>query len=280
METSFNQPGNGSQTPEETPTGIAPEQSASGNQGAPESAPEITDIGTLDEFVFEGRKYTVDQLRKERMMHQDYTKKTQALSKTTKYWDNLQYDLEKIKARPGLADEFRKVYPKEFHKFLSLVGAISEQAQGQEQSARPQAEIPEQYLNKLSQLENYVRDQEVAKHEARIDATFAKMSKKYPEANEEVVLARAQTLLDQYKDDASFQMTDGIWEKLFRNAHEAEVKRIQSKQKQSLDKQRVANKSANDTSGGGTPGHAPAKMKLKEVSSFAINDMKSRGVRV
>lgn len=244
--------------------------------GQASQPPSVVDISTLEKFKFGDRELTPDQLRKQMMLHQDYTKKTQEVAKDRRFYDNLPYDLEKLKKNPALVDEFMKVYPKAFHRYIEMLGLKSSQQtqgdQGTNQATMAPQKDPEM-LSKLERLETYIREQEVSKHEAQLDAKFGVLSKKYPDADEDSVLARAQTLLDQ-----DVKLTDQVWDKLWKGSHEAFNQKLASKQKQTMERQRSANSQANDTgSKGGTPGQAPAKMKLREVAEFAIKDLSHRG---
>lgn len=274
MSTPFDQPEFGSQSPspQEGSQGSAPQQSNQGNAPQGQTPPSVTDIGTLEKFRFGDREFTPDQLRKQMMLHQDYTRKTQGVAELKKYYDNLPHDLEKIKSNPRLAEEFKQVYPKSFHAFLNYLGVEAAQNQGMGQEEQRQQALDPQYVQKLDRLERYIKDQEVAKHEAVLEQKFSMLSKKYPDADEDAVLARAQSLLDQ-----GVELKDQVWDKLWKNSHDTFQTKLQQKQKSTVGNQRAANMRANDNgSQGGTPGQAPQKMKLRQVGEYAISDIGRR----
>jgi hypothetical protein len=271
----FHQPVFGSEQPQNTQNS---NDSGAQNlpQGQPNAAPQtVAELERLEKFKFDGKEYTPDQLRRERMLHADYTKKTQELSKERKFYDNLRYDLEKVRKNPALIDEFRQIYPEKFHAYLEMIEARAQANQsrmGDEMSGEERADLSPEVKEKLERFESYVRDQETSKHEAILEAKFSTLSKKYPDAIEDMVLARAQSLLDH-----KVQLTDQVWDKLWKESHNLIQSKVNNKQKTTLEAQREANKRASDTgSNGGTPGQAPAKMKLKDVADFAINDLRTR----
>ena len=120
----FGQPaytGGEGQSNESAPVGNQ-EHAGGQNQGqAPQRAPQVVDISTLEKFKFGDEELTPETLRKQRMMHQDYTNKTKAVAQERKFYENVGFDLDKVKKNPALADEFKKIYPKAFHRFLDFV---------------------------------------------------------------------------------------------------------------------------------------------------------------
>lgn len=255
-------------------TAVAEGKVGQQNQGHEQQAPETQEAPDLDKlgrFKFEGRELTPDQLRKERMLHSDYTKKTQALSEEKKYWANLDADIAKVQHDPSLAAQFKKLYPKDFHKFLTYAGYKESEAREETQSKGNQGIDPE-IIQEFNQMKNYIREQEVAKHEAVLDTKFAKLSQKYPDGVEDVVLARAEALMNK-----QIELTDEVWEKLWKDSHESMVTRYRSGQKKLVDTQRAANQRGKAQGpGGGTPGAAPQRMKLKDVADFAIRDLTTK----
>lgn len=226
---------------------------------------ELIDLASVQKFKIDGKEMTFDQLKKQMMMHSDYTKKTQSVAEVQKYWKNLDIDLENVKSNPSLAAQFMQVYPKEFHKFLKTAG-IREEVQEAKQSGDPVL------LEKVERLEKYLHNNEVKAKEAELDSIFAKHLTKYPEAIEDVVMAKAQVLLDQ-----GAEPTQEFWEKLFKSNHDAMLKRMTERQQKVVSTQREANNKGRSTGkGGGTPGQAPVKTKMRDVADVMIGDLRRK----
>lgn len=240
-----------------------------GNQGENRTQEEIL-LDKLDKFKFGDKEWTPDQLRKSIMLHSDYTKKTQQLAEARKYYDNLDADIEAVKANPQLAAKFKEIYPEEFHRYLKYAGHSESQSQQQGvQSSQQQAAVDPQFLDRFSRLESYVKEKEVQAYEAQLDNTFATLSKKYPNGVEDVVLAKAQALLDKGEE-----LSNQSWENLWKQSHESMTKRIDQMQQQKFEAQKGANSKAKGPGiGGGIPGEAPRRMTLKEATEQAVSDL-------
>ena len=247
-------------------------------QEQPQSAAEaIIDLEKVSKVKFAGREWTPEELRKAHMLHSDYTKKTQALGEQSKYWKNLEYDLEAVRGKPSLAAEFYKTYPKEFHKFLKVAGI--EQGQGVPTSDQPRTTdgVDPQLMSRLDRMEGYIREKEVEKHEAVLDSKFTRLSTKYPEAIEDVVLAQAQVILDKNAQEPGFEISDEMWDRLWKSSHDSMVKRYSERQSKVLQTQREANQRGKAQGpGGGVPGSAPQRVRLKDVADIAVKDLTSR----
>lgn len=246
---------------------------APSTQNSPQGIPEgPLNLESVLKFKFGDREWTPEQLRKSILMHSDYTKKTQAVAEKQKYWDNLDYDLENVRSNPQLRDQFLQTYPKEFHKYLR-----DNNQQQSQQTQSQNSQLPQEILQKLSkvdELSSYITEQQVKAHEANIDAKFSTLSKKYPDGIEDVVLARAQALMDR----GTF-VTDEVWEKLWKKSHEDVGSRFEARQKQTLQTQRTANLQAKGpASGGGTPTGAPIKARsLKDATELAVRQLTGKG---
>lgn len=229
------------------------------------TAQELLDLDSVQKFKFGGKEMTVDQLKKQMMMHSDYTKKTQALSGVQKYWNNLDVDLDNIRSNPSLAAQFMQVYPKEFHKFLKTAG-IKEEVREAKESGDPVL------LEKVERLEKYLHNNEVKAKEQELDSIFSKNLSKYPEAIEDVVMAKAQVLLEQGQEP-----TAEFWDKLFKSNHDAMMKRMTERQQKVVNTQREANaKGRGPGSGGGTPGQAPKRLTMKDAGEAMIADLRRK----
>lgn len=239
-------------------------------------AQAILDLDKAQKFKFGDREWTPDQLKKSIMLHSDYTKKTQQVSETRKYYDNLEHDLEFIKGHPNKEQAmqmFMETYPKAFHKYLSLIGGSEQAANLQTQSQN--AQLPPELMKDLEMVKNYVQEKETQAIEAQLENTFSTLAKKYPDGDEDIVLARAQALLDAKREtEPGFRITNEIWDKLWKASHEKNVSKFEARQKGILDKQRTANQSAKGPApGGGTPGQAPVRMNLKQAEEYAYKTL-------
>jgi hypothetical protein len=256
----------------------APETGSQNTAGemSKEQAQAILELDKAQKFKLDGREWTPDQLKKSIMLHSDYTKKTQSVAETRKYYDNLEHDLEFIKGHPNKEQAmqmFMETYPKAFHKYLSLVGGSEQAANLQTQGQS--AQLPPELMKDLQMVKNYVQERETQAIEAQLDNTFSQLAKKYPEGDEDIVLARAQALLDAKREsEPGFRITNEIWDKLWKASHEKNVGKYEARQKGILEKQRTANQSARGPApGGGTPGQAPVRMNLKQAEEYAYKTL-------
>ena len=257
------------------------QQDQSTAQGMTEAqAQAILDLEKAQKFKFGDREWTPDQLKKSIMLHSDYTKKTQEVAQTRKYYDNLEADLDFVRNSPNKQEAmqmFMETYPKAFHRYLSLIGG-QEQAASLQAQSQSQSQIPPELMKDLEMVKNYVQEKETQAIEAQLDATFSSLAKKYPEGDEDIVLARAQALLDAKREtEPGFRITNEIWEKLWKASHDKAMAKFEAKQKGTLEKQRAANQSfKGPASGGGTPGQAPVRMNMKQATEHAINTLSGR----
>ncbi len=237
--------------------------------GTPAKEQTITELESLEKFKFDGRELTPEQLRKERMLHSDYTKKTQEIAAEREFYSALPADLKAVRENPKLAAQFRQIYPKNFHHYLDFLGA----APARKSQDDPESDDSYELKSKLDRLEKYVEEQETAKNEAIVDRICAKYSAKFSAADEDLVLSWAQTL----SEDGT-QLTDVLWEKLWKQSHDRTLARDTQRQKLKFNKQKQANdQSLESSQGGGTPGQAPRKESMKEATERAVKELTGRG---
>ena len=96
----------------------------------PTEQSEITELEKLERFKFKGEEWTPKKAEQAFMRQQDYTKKAQELAEQRKeyeselkhreYRSNLKADINHVLKNPSLADEFKKIYPEEYHYALEL----------------------------------------------------------------------------------------------------------------------------------------------------------------
>lgn len=245
------------------------------------ATPNVVDIDKLEKFMYQGKEWTKDDLRaweKERLMHGDYTRKTQeiaakdkALEQERRYTENVPYDLEKLARDPNLIDQFKSVYPKKYHavadKILERLGVAPRPTQ-----ALAKDSIPEEWRSELDQVKSMLKAHETEKYEQQLNATFDKFKAKYPKAREDVIIARAQAALNQ-----GVELNDSQFEKLFKDEHESIMKSMDEYYLSKIKEQKAANKKGRDVpSGGETPTSPPKKLTFKEATEAAIRDLSNR----
>lgn len=228
---------------------------------------EPYDLDKAEKVRWEGKEYTPDQFRKLMMFQSDYTKKMQTISEEKKYISSLRYDLQAVRGNPKLAAEFMKIYPKEFHAYLDDV-----MPQDWKTKQSDESNLPPEIKEKLERFDSYIKDQEVSREEANIEKITSSLAQKYPDAIEDVVLARAQAIVEQ-----GHNLTREDWDKLYKTSHDFMVKKMAEKQNKQFDAQKNANLRGRGIGpGGGTPGQAPRKMSMKEATEAAIQDLSGR----
>ena len=250
----------------------------------PETPKEILDLDKLERFRFDGKEWGPKDLKNSYLRHADYTKKTQELKEARKYSDNFTIDLEKVIENPALLTDFRAVYPKEYVEralrvLKRLEGNGAEAKSPQERAESPTAGDP-QLIKKLSTLEEKLaaiednhRATEVEKIQSWLNNQYESLQKKYPDADPDVVDARAEIASRQ-----GTEISVAALEKLFKASHDQNSARYEAKYKEKVQKQIEAGKKAKDSGpGGGTVGSAPKGIKtLKEAKAQMLQDFGSR----
>lgn len=247
------------------------------------------EIESLDRYQYQGRP--LKEWESGYMRQQDYTSKTQALAQERKFNDNLPVDLERVKQNPALAEQFKSIYPEKYHAYLRYVLENSGQnPQQSQQQGNPQFQqqgygrLDPAVEMRLSQLERNIRDKEVATISAELDNKFRTLSQKYPYADEEAVVARAQTLLQKLKEqdplNPDLRISDKHWEALWKSQHDRAFGLADSQYKKKVQSQISANQRGSETGqGGGLPGQAPRQFKtIKEASAAFLQDIESGAV--
>lgn len=230
----------------------------------PQEQPSVFDLDSAEKFKWQGREWTTKELQSAYMAHSDYTRKTQALAEERKFYDNLSVDLEAVKHNPALMSEFKRVYPEKFHTYLNYVQSKQTEMQAQNQTQG----IDPQFKERFERLERQLHEKEVSAIEAELDAKFQKFSSKYPMADEEAVVARAQAMLTR-----GDKLTDETWDNLWKSVHDRNQKLADDYYSKKIKEQKSASQKAKDVgSGGGTVGHAPFKPKtLKEATDALLS---------
>lgn len=258
-------------------------ESLNQTQETPKEQPSIIDLDTMEKFKFGGREWTPKELKSAYMMQSDYSKKTAEIAQERKFSENLIHDLRTIRQKmadnPAIIDEFKRIYPKKYHAYademLDLLRSTQKPTQQMQQPQSPS--LPPEIQRKIDLLEEkmgtYERntfEAEVAKHASELERTLSTLSQKYPFADEEQVLSRAQALRERGEE-----LDQKAWDGLFKMVNEKNENFLKQRQSEMIKKQNTANQKAKDVaSGGGTPAQAPRKFRtIKEASEAAIKDL-------
>lgn len=238
----------------------------------PKEQPQVIDLDSLEKFKFQGRELTPKELKSAYMAHADYTNKTKEIAQERKYYDNLEFDLSKVKSDPQLIDQFKQIYPKKFHYLVDKYIDRPQPAQPVQQQGQSQPPLPKEFMELKEKVEMFEKrnfDAEVAKHASDLDRLITGLSKKYPFADEEQVLSRAQSLRERGED-----LDEKAWDGLYKMVNDKNEAFYKQRRDDELKKQKEANSKAKDVPmGGGTPGQAPRGFKtIREATEAALKD--------
>lgn len=257
---------------------VEPAQGAQVETPAQDQA--IIDLDGVSRFTVSGQEYTPDQLSKIFNEHKRYSEDQSSYTKNKVYYDNLDIDLRNVRNDPNLADMFRERYPKEFHKYLSAV-LQEEKREVQAQGQQAPAGIPKEFLNEFGQIKRQLQSVLEESHNAKVEASLAKIDAllpplmtKFPMADDNAVLTRAEAMLQ-----SGIKLTDKTWERLVRESHEGNEKKWSTHQAAKLKEQTEKGRRAQDTAAGGSaPGHAQVKPKTFDQAREAMLEyVKARG---
>ena len=96
-----------------------------------------------------------------RQGREDYTRKTQEIAQERRYFANLDADLEKVRNNPSLAEEFKRIYPEQYHNFLRYTQSNS--ATRPQSAASGQAtNVDPELMSRFERLERAHQEREVA----------------------------------------------------------------------------------------------------------------------
>lgn len=258
---------------------------------------DVVDLDGLDRFKFRGKEMTPEDLDQERLMRQDYNRKTaelgkqrQALEQKERYARALKFDLPLLRSNPELyAEEFKQKYPEEFHFLADMFASneeVMEKAEASGEFSAKELQALEKKLEKkfeaklakLDRLEKDVTAREEMAADKHVDSIFTKFSEKYPYAVPDAVINRVMAALEKNKDNPEFRVTEGMWEKLFKASSDEHFKRFESQYKKQIAAQVKKGKEAGDSApGGSAPGRGPKNETWDEATERAIQDLTARG---
>jgi len=243
-------------------------ETAPPSSGTASQAPQVAELEALPKFRFGGKEWTPKEFQGAYMMQADYTRKTQALAEERKYYDNLTADLNAVKSNPALAGEFKKIYPSKFHSYLDYVSA----AQPAQDPNKKYAELDPSVAAEFNEVKSYMKTQQVAAINAELDARFKVLSEKYPYADEEAAIARAQAAHAR-----GIPLNDQNWDSIWKAVNDKNVELFKKYGSAAVNKQKNANQKGKDAaSGGGIPGQAPKQPRsIKEAGRLALQEIQN-----
>ncbi len=273
--------GDSAPSPGSGPTDVAPEGASPAGTSSKAPGTEATksdplDLDKLDRFRFSGREWKRDEFRSALMRQEDYSRKTQELAETRRFADNFAHDLKTVMGNPARFEEFKRIYPKEFVQIAEGVlknarGGHGPNAQPTEPTSEPNPEI-QALKDEFQQLKQEREAQAVEQIQGWLDHQFGILSKKYPNADPEVVNARAEVAARQ-----GVKITAEALDKLFKDHHGQVKARLDKAASETIKKQISVGKEGKDIgAGGGVPTGAPKSPKtFKEAQAMMIEDLKA-----
>lgn len=243
------------------------EGSASQESTEGKTAQEILDLEKVEKFKFAGQEWTPKDMQNAYLRQADYTRKTQALAEEKKFMDNLSADLEAVKRDPSVAEAFKKVYPEKYHAYLGYV--LPKETKADSREVKPDmSNLDNATLEDIRFIKAQFQQQQEKAAQAEIDSVFDKYSKKYPNADEEVVAARAHALAVQ----KGGRLQDADWDKLFKETQDKWQSKADKYWAEKSKNQTTVNQKNGDVgAGGGLPGAAPkVGRSIREASRLAM----------
>ena len=258
----------------------------------------VFDLTKAEKFMWDGKEMTPKELKAAILRQQDYTKKTQAHAEerrrfeqertewTTKqeqeklYTDNYEIDIQNVLRDPSKESRFKEIYPVKFHNLLDQALAKNF---GTPNTPKRNDSVLEQRLRSVEgkfeqrerELAKTAFEESVSTNTEILDSNIQRLSQKYPSADEDSVLARAEHMAASLKKDATFNDSfSKLMEKLYKENHTFHENRYKQIYKATVEKQKQANTRGKDIGkGGASPGTAPQKMKLKDVKNYILSTM-------
>lgn len=257
---------------------------------APASTPEIPELG--ERFRFADKEWSRDDFKNHydrlvntrKNLEADYTKKSQDVATSSKYYNNAPADIVKVLSNPKLEAEFKRIYPKAYHGVLEQYLAAQKSKPQVASNEQPNQEKPalspemmkewEEMKAWRAQSERQRREEATKSAEAEINNIMSSMTEKYPIVKngwvQNVIFNNASALIDshvkEHGENTDFTITPDMWEKLCKQAQDDFGKLADEHYKTKVDKQTKASAKAKEGGvGGGIPTQAPKKMNLKEA---------------
>lgn len=284
IETRFSGGDKSSDQPEQTTEQSAPQTQNQPQGNTPQTEAQVAqalELSKAEKFMIDGKEYTYDKLRKEMLLQQDYTRKTQEHAQAVKDFQkqkeldsHFRADLPKVLKNPELLSELAQHYPKEYVQLAREYLGMSKA--GQQKTTQDQGTLTREEISELIKSEvSTARDQVISEQNLeKLNVILEQMKTKYPEFKdgrmERFVLSELQALASQ-----DIKIDAGKIEETFQSLNEWLQGSRDSYHKAQLKKQSEANKKGSDMgAGGGTPGQAPQRLKLNQVSGALTDHLK------
>jgi hypothetical protein len=252
----------------------------------PESQePQVTDLDSLERFRFQGRELSKDDLQK--LLSGESGAKAE--SDNARFDQNFRYDLATVLEDPSKLAAFRQIYPPEYvqivERALKAQGltATASPSQGQPNAKQetPPADPRIARLEKIAdQWEAAQKEQRVSQITQSLDKSFDKLSKKYPDADPEVINSRlfAMRQMGQELQTKDGKLREDIIEKLFKDDHTKREQAYEAKYSQKVEAQKRANSQARDVGQGGSAS-SPAPQRARNIKEATAQALASLGER-
>lgn len=248
--------------------------------------PEIPDLDKLERVRWKGEELTRKELEDRQLRHEDYTRKVQQAQEVRKYADNFAADLDRVIEDPSLLDQLKKIYPAQYVKAAERI--LSQLKSKEESVAEPkEVALPrdiQERLDKVDELSAWqtavktkIEDAQTQSTVAKLDALFADLGKKFPEADENYVQSKLRDHVEEIErregkiSPAKFKH---LAEHFFKQDHERMDQRFKTRYSSEFEKQKAAAAKAKDIgAGGGVPSAPPVRARtIKEATALAISD--------
>ena len=247
--------------------------------GGGEILQDILDLDQHETVRFQGKEYTQQEL-----MDKLLGKEPEAdeFSQHRDFYLNLDADLMKIAQSRGeqrrvLSQQFREIYPKKFHSYLGVIkdGAAADSRLRNSDSNFDAKQVIDELREEIKTLKSEVtgrfEHQDSQSRRQQLDLLLPKLGEKYPYADIDGVLAKAEALLMSNK---RMEMTPGTWERLFKQAHSAMEARVEKHHNGKLKEQLEIGAKNRDTGAGGVPvGHRQKARTIKEATEGYLKSL-------
>jgi len=262
-------------------SGESPEKTSNETAKAQEIQ-ELLDLDKQERVRFDGREWSVKELRNAYLMHGDYTRKTQELAETRKYAENFAADLQTVLRQPELLSELAKIYPAEYvRRAEALLSELkngngsTQNASASQQESPQKPNLPPEFQEILSwkkQVEQERHEERVQATQRELDSLFDKYGKTYDLANQKAVNNAAIALVE-----AGHKLTPQALEKLFKQEHEENKARFEKLYSSKVQAQKQAGLKARDAGpGGSAPGASPKVARtMREARDQWLKDLEA-----
>lgn len=253
-----------------SPNGAAPD-----NKETKTSEPQVTDLDSLEKFKFQGRELTREELT-------ELVQKAQQPqeSEASKFDRAFRLDLDVVLKDPNRLNDFKSVYPPEYVQIVErLLGQRNTTPTSGQNAvdAAPKDPRFEEMYSTVQEFKAQQKEQRVQSFERQLDTSFEKLSKKFPEADPEVINSRCLALSQQgvQLTDKAGKIQDAVLEKLFKQDHDKRAAYYEQKYRAKVDAQKQANSRSRDMGTGGSVSSPSGKQPntLKEATAALLADL-------